>query len=95
MNNLLSIIDSNQIVLITRPGCDNCIKLKNYFLENNHMYYHYDVSKLDDNEYEDVVSKLKNQYDMTVYPLTFVEKKCINDYKEVMKMLLFKDDLDY
>lgn len=94
-------IRENDIIYFKVPGCSDCNKL-NAFLNdiNVHNSVAFDLSHLDDDEYEDGVAYLQTLSGTKRCPMFFINGKYIGDYKKTLSLYdvgelsnIFKNEL--
>lgn len=91
---LLEILDSNKLVLISKSACPNCVKLKAFFNEKQISYLTVSIEEyLEDTDDDDKVfgeiDFLKKTWEITSYPMTFINGKYIGNYNHILNMNTF------
>ena len=91
---LVKLIESKKFIVIGKKNCPNCIKLKN-LLDEKKLNYEYILieeymSIYDDDDFiYDDIDFLKKKWNITSYPMTFIDNEFIGSYFEIQKMNLF------
>ena len=91
---LVKIIKDNKFVVLSKKNCPNCLKLKT-LLDKKQISYKYIVlenymEKYDDDDFIfDDIENLKKKWNITSYPMTFIDDEFIGHYSEIEKMNSF------
>lgn len=91
---LVKLIETKKFVVISKKQCPNCKKLKE-LLDAKKLAYEYilleDYMELfdDDDFIFDDIEHLKKKWNITAYPMTFIDNEFIGTYSEIQKMNSF------
>ena len=91
---LVKLIETKKFVVISKKQCPNCKKLKE-MLDAKKLAYEYilleDYMELfdDDDFIFDDIELLKKKWNITAYPMTFIDNEFIGTYSEIQKMNSF------
>ncbi len=85
MINIEKFIETNTIVIFSKPSCKYCTKSYDLLNNNNIEYYKFDVGELVDNvEFDEIYNKLQLLTNKAkTYPMIFIEQKFIGGYNEL------------
>lgn len=91
---LLALIKNSKIIVISKKSCRYCVKLKELLNSKNITYVNINVEdymeKFDDDDFIfDEIEQLKGQWNITSYPMTFIDNEFIGDYTTIEKMNAF------
>lgn len=91
---LVKLVEKTKFVVISKKNCPNCNKLKE-LLDDKKLKYEYilieDYMELfeDDEFIFDDIEYLKKRWNITAYPMTFIDNEFIGTYSEIQKMNSF------
>jgi len=91
---LVKLIETKKFVVIGKKNCPNCKKLKE-LLDDKKLTYEYILIEeymemFDDDDFiYDDIEFLKKKWDITFYPMTFIDNEFIGTYSEIQKMNSF------
>jgi len=81
-------IDKSHIVFFSKPGCTLCVKLEEFLTKNSYTdYTKIDLYEMDDDKGLEVLDFLKNTYEITTFPICFVNTTFVGTYSDVMETL--------
>lgn len=91
---LVKMIENERFIVIGKKNCPNCIKLKKILDEKNLSYKYILIEEYmelydDDDFIYDDIEFLKNKWNITSYPMTFIDAEFIGSYSEIQKMNSF------
>lgn len=91
---LVKLIENKKFVVLSKKQCPNCKKLKE-MLDAKKLTYEYiiieDYMELfdDDDFIFDDIEFLKKKWNITSYPMTFIDNEFIGTYSDIQKMNSF------
>ena len=93
---ILSIIEKNEFVVISKKLCKNCTKLKDLLNSKQVSFISIGMEdhmeKYDDDDFIfDEIEHLKTKWGITSYPMTFIKNEFVGDYTAIEKMNAFGD----
>lgn len=81
------LINENPLIYFKVPGCSDCNKLNDFFKEINvTSCMIFDLSKLDDDIYEDEVTYIQTLSGTRKCPILFINGKYYGDYKKIINL---------
>jgi glutaredoxin len=83
------LLNNEKIIIISKPGCVNCIKLIAFLKENDLIFKETKVSHFDEDDYTSIIDYLKDKYNLKEYPITFIKNECFTNYLDVIKHYTF------
>ncbi len=93
---IIHIIKNNKLVVISKRGCHNCLKLKQLLgskkitYETIHLENFMEMYDGDELILEEIDS-LKKAWNIMSFPMTFIDNAFIGHYKDIEKMNVFSE----
>ena len=91
---ILSVVKNNEFVVISKKLCKNCIKLKDLLNSKQISFVTICIDEYmemydDDDSIFNDLDQLKSKWNITSYPMTFINNEFIGDYITIEKMNAF------
>jgi glutaredoxin len=84
-------IEERHIVFFSKPGCTLCVKLMDYLIENSYTdYLKIDLDDLEDEQGLEVLEFLKKTYEISTFPICFMDSIFVGSYSNLIDKLKCK-----
>ena len=78
---------SSFIVFFSKPGCQLCDQLDNYLTNNYYDFKQIKLTEFEDDEGIDIIKVLKNENEVTTFPIVFMNGVFVGTTRNVIERL--------